>query len=432
MNKITEITRKDIFSCFKYGIDINEYFIDKHVFYNYFGNLSEIDFLKRIYDLENMPSYDDRFENAEGDIWQHTVNNDDYEFGWVFEDERFGLKNGKDEVILEFLCSVFHPIVREESGYWKKFLDRINDLLREDGYELYSTNKISGRDVYGWRNYSPEDNALFIPFSQRYIKNIKAKEITLSIKVNVRNQIYKLVEKYSEVFRETDNTGWQYDISTEQCVFRDMSQFYEPKCYDDNGKYVKTTDMESFILKSSPFSVFDFLEFYSHYNQYNDFEAQLNALLTLNQIPYKMNNGKMHQIIDISLSKKDISEIAETGLKDLIMEASSYYTKGNRQLAVEKIWDAFERLKTYYYPKLNKKDSANKIINDMSNSVPEYIEMYESEFSALTKIGNNFRIRHHEKNKIDITDLRQLDYFYKRCTALVSVAILYLKGEKKS
>lgn len=53
--------------------------------------------------------------------------------------------------------------------------------------------------------------------------------------------------------------------------------------------------------------------------------------------------------------------------------------------------------------------------------------MFDNEFLALTKIGNNFRIRHHEMNKVDITDNRQYEYFYKRCFALVSVAIQYLR-----
>lgn len=73
-----------------------------------------------------MPSNDARYENAEQDIWQHTVNNDDYPDCWVFEDERFYLQNGDDETYLKFLCEVFHPAVRYEKGYWKEFLTEIN------------------------------------------------------------------------------------------------------------------------------------------------------------------------------------------------------------------------------------------------------------------------------------------------------------------
>ena len=409
-------------------MDKMELFEDIHITYAYCGRLSEIDFLKRTYDLQKLPSYDNRFEDAEGDIWQHTVNNDDYEDGWVFEDERFELLNGEDEVLLNFLCSVFHPAVRYENGYWKEFLDEINELLRNDGYELYPESKISGRDVYGWRKYDPEASALFIPFSMRHEKDIKSRHLTQSISRKARGQIYALLEKHTVMLRETDETGWQSDISTSECVFRDISQFYKTKCYDTSGNYVETGDMKQFISKTAPFCVFDAIEFYEKYNADNGFAVQVNALFKLNGLPYKLENGRIESTLDVTIKKKDISAIPERGLKDLLMEAESYYNSGNKQIAVEKLWDAFERLKTYYSPTLNKPQSATKIIDDMSGSNADFKTMFETEFKALTDIGNSFRIRHHEKNKIDITDDRQYDYFYKRCLALISVAILYLKG----
>ncbi|AQT84730.1 hypothetical protein ERICIV_04169 [Paenibacillus larvae subsp. larvae] len=71
--------------------------------YNYFGRLEEREFLQRLYDFKGMPSLYTRYRNAEEDIWQHTVNNDDYPFCWVFEDERFQLKNGSDEIFKIYL-----------------------------------------------------------------------------------------------------------------------------------------------------------------------------------------------------------------------------------------------------------------------------------------------------------------------------------------
>ena len=427
MKQITEITRRDIFTLFKYGKDITDFFENTHITYAYWGRMSEIDFLKRIYDLRKLPSCDNRFEDAEGDIWQHTINNDDYKYGWVFEDERFELLNGEDEILLNFLCSVFHPAVRCEDGYWKEFLDEINGFLRNDGYELYPESKISGRDVYGWRKYDPEASALFIPFSQRNEKGIKVKKLKLSLPMRVRNQIFKLFEKYSEVHHETDETGWYSTFSTEEYVFRDISQFYKPMCYDTSGNYVETSNMEQFILYNSPFCVFDAIELFAKYNEANDFAAQVNALFKLNSVTYKMEQGQIVSTFDVAIDKKDISGITEKGLKELLGEANNYYRAGNNQIAVEKLWDAFERLKTYYSPSLNKAASANKIIDDMSASEPNYQALYKAEFKALTDIGNSFRIRHHETTKIDITDERQYGYFYRRCLALISVAILYLE-----
>ncbi len=413
---------------FQYGMDIDELWETKRVRYGYYGNLSEIDFLKRIYDLKELPSYDNRFEDAEGDIWQHTINNDDYENGWIFEDDRFELLNGDDEVLLKFLCAVFHPAVRYEKGYWKEILDAVNGLLHNDGYELYPESKISGRDVYGWRKYDQEESSLFVPFSQRHEKAIKAKELKFSLSMKIRNQIYKLIERYSTVYRETDDTGWNYDITTSECIFRDISQFYKPKCFDASNNYVETSDMEQFILHNSPFCVLDVIELCEKYNAESDYSSQMNTLFKLNSVGYRLEQGRVVSTFEVPIDKKVVSDISEQGLKELIEEADNYYRAGNKQIAVEKIWDAFERLKTFYSPALNKASSANKIIDDMSSSDPHYKAMYEDEFKALTNIGNGFRIRHHETTKVDITDNRQYDYFYKRCLALISVAILYLEG----
>lgn len=59
-NRITTITRRNIFD-----------FIQAEKFW-WSGRLEESDFLARMFDLENMPSFDSRFNNAIGDIWQHT------------------------------------------------------------------------------------------------------------------------------------------------------------------------------------------------------------------------------------------------------------------------------------------------------------------------------------------------------------------------
>lgn len=78
----------------KNGLEIDDFFETRTVPYPYFGQLKELNFLKRLYDLKGMLSNDSRYENAERDIWQNTVNNDDYPDCWFFGDERFYYKNG--------------------------------------------------------------------------------------------------------------------------------------------------------------------------------------------------------------------------------------------------------------------------------------------------------------------------------------------------
>lgn len=429
MNRISEITKRDILDLFKNGIDIPDFWETKRVTYNYFGRLEEIEFLKRLYDLKSMPSSDSRFSDAESDIWQHTINNDDYPFCWVFEDERFQLKNGSDEMYLKFICEIFHPTVRSKKGYWKEFLAEINRLLQDDGYELYPAKKISSRDVYGWRIFNTEENKLFIPYSQRNQKAIREKKIALSIKRSARNQIYQLLEKYNEVNRKTDETGWNYDVTTSEEVFNDIRQFYTPKCYNGQKQYVETASLQDFVGHSATYCVIDAIEFFEKYNRANDFEAQVNAILKLNGIALKLDNGKIVSTFDSQINSSTLASIQEAGLKELLQEATKYYDEGNLKIAVEKLWDAFERLKTAYSPTLDKKKSINRIINDMSSNKEPYKELFEKEFFELTTIGNKFRIRHHETTKTDIEDNRHYDYFYRRCLSLISVAIQYLDSE---
>lgn len=429
MKRITEITKRDILDLFRNGLEIDEFFDSKTVSYHYFGRLDEVNFLKRIYDLENMPSNDSRFENAEQDIWQHTVNNDDYPYCWVFEDERFDLQNGEDESFLRFLCEVFHPAVRFEKGYWKEFLTEINKLLKNDGYELYPANKVSNRDVYGWRVFQKEDGKLFIPYSQRNAKDIKEKRVVLSINRKARNQIYQFLERCNEPYRATNETGWNYDTTIAADVFSDIRQFYVPSCYNNQGKYVETDNLLDFIISNSPFYVFDAIEIFARHSMLDDFETQINDILTLNEIAFRFSNGKMISSLDAQINQSSLEAVQEVGLKELLQEAFRYYDENNLQIAVEKLWDAFERLKTYYCSStIDKKKSVEKIVQDMSGRQQPYVELFENEFRELTTIGNKFRIRHHETTKIDIQDKRHFEYFYKRCMSLISTAIKYLDG----
>lgn len=427
MKRITEVTKRDILYLFQNGLEIDEFFQTRILTYNYYGRLKEIDFLKRLYDLKQMPSFDSKFTNAEQDIWQHTVNNDDYPYCWIFEDKRFELQDGSDEVYLNFLCEVFHPAVRDDKGCWKEFLVEINKLLQSDGYEIYPAEKISNRDVYGWKIYQQEENALFIPYSQRNEKDIKAKKIVLTIKRKARMQIYQFLERHNIEYQATDETGWNYNTTIAKDVFHDIKQFYVPKCYNDKKEYVETADLQAFILFNYPFYVFDAIEFFAKHSISDDFVPQINAILKLNDIPFQLSNGKIVNVYENQINKSSLMSVQETGLKELLQEASKYYDENNLQIAVEKLWDALERLKTYYCSEtIDKKKSVKKIIMDMGDNQPPFIELFEQEFHELTTIGNNFRIRHHEITKTDIQDKRHYEYFYRRCLSLISTAIQYL------
>lgn len=138
--KITQITRKDLFDAM----------VIEDVYWA--GSLEEPEFLSRLYDLKSMPSTDHRFPDAAGDIWQHRINNYDWEAHWVFYDRRFDLMSGDDEVLLRFLAETVHPIVRTDVTESQKLVQLYNKYLRNDGFELAEKSRISGKPIYIGRN----------------------------------------------------------------------------------------------------------------------------------------------------------------------------------------------------------------------------------------------------------------------------------------
>ncbi|CEP36847.1 Putative uncharacterized protein [Halomonas sp. R57-5] len=131
--EIPKDKRKNIFDCFT---------MDN---IHYAGALNDVEFLQRIFDLETLPSYDSRYSTAAGDIWQHTVNNDDYPLNWVFTDERFNLSSCDEEVFIKFISEALNPIVRPDRNETLSLVQHINDQLKSCGWELIEIEKIAGR-----------------------------------------------------------------------------------------------------------------------------------------------------------------------------------------------------------------------------------------------------------------------------------------------
>lgn len=136
MNKISQITRQNIFDF----IQVEEFWWP--------GRLEESNFLSRMFGLEDMASYDDRFPNAAGDIWQHRVNNNDWEDDWIFNDDRFNLLNCDDSKFLDFICEMIHPLIRPNTLEVNKLLQIFNDNLVDDNFEIVEKTRISNKPIF--------------------------------------------------------------------------------------------------------------------------------------------------------------------------------------------------------------------------------------------------------------------------------------------
>ncbi|MFA6954694.1 MAG: hypothetical protein WC538_02340 [Thermoanaerobaculia bacterium] len=95
-----------------------------------------------------------------------------------------------------------------------------------------------------------------------------------------------------------------------------------------------------------------------------------------------------------------------------------------RRESLEQLWDAFERVKTILPG--DKQASVQKLLV-LACSEPVMSDRLNAEMRALTAIGNDFRIRHHETDKTEIQASEHVDYLYHRMYALLVMLVRALR-----
>ena len=208
----------------------------------------------------------------------------------------------------------------------------------------------------------------------------------------------------------------------DQYALLDYIEFFAKNC--KNYVRVYNEDNECWCLSFSS----------SSNKVFKHFQNDINYLFEKMGLLYSLNDNREiervpeNEVLTMEMVRQ-VEKISENGLRELLQDAIALYKTPNpsaRKDSVEKLWDAFERLKTYYM-NMDKKSSAKTIVSDMANHKETFEKLFNDEFATLTNIGNDFRIRHHETNKIDIIDERYYDYFFNRCLSLIALAIQYLK-----
>ncbi|ADV83687.1 TIR domain-containing protein [Terriglobus saanensis] len=134
--RMTEITRQAI---------VDRLFLDSSE--PFYGKSDLISFLKRTWPLSQMPSTDYRFKDAEGDIWQHSVNNDDWtdsELLW----NRLKIGEIPDEQFSRFLEARVHPLICPDRDRMESLVAAFNEELKNDRFVMRKASEISGRPIY--------------------------------------------------------------------------------------------------------------------------------------------------------------------------------------------------------------------------------------------------------------------------------------------
>lgn len=198
------------------------------------------------------------------------------------------------------------------------------------------------------------------------------------------------------------------------------------------ARYIKTIKQNSF----HDFFQHYHLSFLDDNNAFNNFRQGINEVFQMMGLSYKLTENRqieriteMDTMVDEAL--ESVTVIEEPGLRELVMESVSFYkspSPANHKIATEKIWDALERIKTIFMEDgVDKKKSSEKLISLISSGNEEFQDVFNTEYKTLTDIGNKFRIRHHETDKIDINDDRYYDYFYNRCLSLMVMSLRFIE-----
>jgi hypothetical protein len=157
------------------------------------------------------------------------------------------------------------------------------------------------------------------------------------------------------------------------------------------------------------------------------FVADVNFLFVRNGTAFELTDeGQARRLLPEDLHQLLAEATFATGdvETDRLLEAARrQFTSPHieaRRDALEKLWDAFERIKTLE-PGPDKKAQANALLDRVATG--RFRAMLGDEAGALTNVGNTFRIRHAETTQEMLTDTIQVDYLFHRMLSFVRLLL---------
>lgn len=159
-----------------------------------------------------------------------------------------------------------------------------------------------------------------------------------------------------------------------------------------------------------------------------NFREEMNRILARNGIAYELDaDGRVTRLAPPIVGEAMKSAVFRTGDSELDALLETSRTKfldpdpTIRKEALEKLWDAWERLKTIE-PGPDKKAQVTELLKKIAPE-PTFQEVLNVEAKALTDIGNMFHIRHSETSQVAIQQSEHIDYLFHRLFSLIRVAL---------
>ena len=174
-------------------------------------------------------------------------------------------------------------------------------------------------------------------------------------------------------------------------------------------------------------------DFFSHHHLKLNREAGLkkfvediNRIFSRNGLVYELSeSGAIERTVPAPMAdlvKRTGYRTGDNDLDGLLDTAISRFLSPKpeaRQDALEKLWDAFERLKTIEGGKDKKARATALIDRAISADFPVFRSVVETEFKTMTKVGNELRIRHVEVGHEPVGETGEKDYLFMRLYSLV-------------
>lgn len=209
--------------------------------------------------------------------------------------------------------------------------------------------------------------------------------------------------------------------------------------YND-GEYEWPTDPQLFDLVEFLFEHAGLPRGFSHHSFFGHdhlsfdkekgrakFETDINRFFERNGLAFELKQGEVTRIAPTGLQEALAITVFKTGdaeLDRLLETAREKFLNRSleiRKEGLEKLWDAWERLKTVE-PGKDKKAKATAIL-DKASKEPNFRARLEKEAIELTEIGNKFMVRHTETDKIPITESAHVDYLFHRMFAMIRLLL---------
>jgi len=153
-----------------------------------------------------------------------------------------------------------------------------------------------------------------------------------------------------------------------------------------------------------------------------EFRSDVNDIFRCNGLAFELTErGQVQRLVPPVLRKTLVQAMFSTGdteLDEMLETARQKFLDPDekvRREALEKLWDAFERLKTQE-PGEKKPAQIQALLDRVADpsSAPNFRKMLDCESRGLTDIGNRFQIRHSETCQERLPGSDEMDYLFHR------------------